>query len=341
MTTAIQTDPRTAPFATAMATFTDNRLTLGVTEKRRLADGIHLFELQARDGLPLPAFGAGAHVLIDTPAGLARRYSLCNAPGETHRYCVAVKRDPASRGGSASMIDDVEVGMQLSVSAPENYFALDAGASEYLLIAGGIGITPLRAMMAELDARNAPWRLIYCTRTPETTAFLDELAVDYRAGRVEIHHDFGDASRSLNFEERLATRHGDTHLYCCGPRALMQAVRDATSQWPASSVHFEDFGTSAPLPSADDAGEKPFVVRLQRSNVTVEVAPGQSILSALREHGIETPSSCEAGTCGKCRTTLCAGTADHRDFVLDDDEYDHAIMICVSRAKSSELVLDL
>ncbi|MBU9205996.1 PDR/VanB family oxidoreductase [Burkholderia multivorans] len=315
------------------------KLLLDVTDKVALADGICLFEFRSPDGRPLPPFAAGAHVLIETPAGIARRYSLCNAPSERDRYAVAVKLDPASRGGSASMIRDVNIGMRVPVSAPENYFALTDEASDYLLIAGGIGITPLRAMMAELDARHARYRLVYCTRSPETSAFLDEFAA-LPADRALIHHDHGNPGQSLDFAALLATRHGNTHLYCCGPRPLMQAVRDGAAGWPSAAVHFEDFGTSS-SPAGDSARATGFVVRLQRSGRCVNVAPGQSILDALRAAGIDTPSSCEAGTCGACRTALCDGVADHRDFVLDDDEHDSAIMICVSRAKSDELVLDL
>ncbi|WP_439687049.1 Oxidoreductase [Cupriavidus oxalaticus] len=311
-------------------------LTLDVARKVQLADGIYQYEFRSPDRAPLPAFTAGAHVLIETPCGIARRYSLCNAPSERDRYVVAIKLDPNSRGGSISMINDVKVGMRLSVSVPENYFGLTDAASDYLLIAGGIGITPMRAMMAELEARGARYRIVYCTRSPETTAFLKELT-ELPSHCVQIHHDHGNPEQSLDFAKLLATREGDTHLYCCGPRPLMQAVRDGASGWPSSAVHFEDFGTSTS--TGNESGS--FTITLKRSGKCVNVAPGQSILAALRESGVETPSSCEAGTCGACRTVLCAGEADHRDFVLDDDEQGSAIMICVSRAKSDELVLDL
>ena len=314
----------------------NDTMLLNVTDKIALAGGIYQFEFRSPDGKPLPSFTAGAHVLIETPSGIGRRYSLCNAPSERDRYVVAVKLDPGSRGGSVNMINDVKVGMRIRVSVPENYFALTDDASDYLLIAGGIGITPMRAMMAELDARGARYRLVYCTRSPETTAFLAELS-GLPSSHVQIHHDHGNPEQSLDFAKLLARREGNTHLYCCGPRPLMQAVRDNASGWPSSAVHFEDFGTSV---SSGDASSG-FTVTLQRSGIRVNVAPGQSILAALREAGVETPSSCEAGTCGACRTTLCSGEADHRDFVLDDDEHDKAIMICVSRAKSDELVIDL
>jgi phthalate 4,5-dioxygenase reductase component len=313
-------------------------LALTVTEKREIAEAIFLFELRDEDGATLPPFTAGAHLLVQTPAGIARRYSLCNDPAERHRYVIAVKRDAAGGGGSLSMVGDVHVGNTLDVSSPLNYFPLSSDASRYLLIAGGIGITPMRAMMAELATRGAPFDVIYCTRSPESTAFLDELNRGEHASRVRVHHDFGDRAQSLAIAPLVAEREGNTHIYCCGPRPLMQAVRDAASHWPSSAVHFEDFGTSA---HENTAGEKAFTVRLARSGGCVNVAPGETILDALRANGIDTPSSCEAGTCGSCRTRMLAGKADHRDFVLDEDEQETEIMICVSRACSDELVLDL
>jgi phthalate 4,5-dioxygenase reductase subunit len=314
-------------------------MSLEVTARSEIAEDIYLFELRAADRSALPAFEAGAHVLVRTPAGLARRYSLCNPPGERDRYQIAVKLDAGSRGGSASMAHDARVGTRLKVAQPENYFALTDHASAYLLIAGGIGITPLRAMIAELEARGAPYRLLYCTRTPASTAFLDELRAPLHVGKIDVHHDFGEREKSVALAPFLAARNGDTHLYCCGPRALMQAVREAAAHWPASAVHFEDFSTRA---HGDDVpADQAFVVRLARSGVCVTVQPHETILEALRDRGIDTPSSCEAGTCGSCRTKLLAGVVDHRDFVLDEDEYDSAIMICVSRANSDELVLDL
>ncbi|SPB13917.1 ferredoxin [Caballeronia novacaledonica] len=313
-------------------------LALTVTNKREIAEDIFLFELRDENGGALPPFTAGAHVLVHTPAGIARRYSLCNDPAERDRYVIAVKRDAAGGGGSLSMALDVHVGTTLDVSSPLNYFALANDASRYLLIAGGIGITPMRAMMAEIAARGAHFDVIYCTRSPESTAFLDELKAGELASRVRVHHDFGDRTRSLEIAPLVADRTGDTHIYCCGPRPLMQAVRDAASHWPSSAVHFEDFGTST---RENTSSETAFTVRLARSGGCVTVAPGETILDALRANGIDTPSSCEAGTCGSCRTRLLAGEADHRDFVLDDDEQTSEIMICVSRARSDTLVLDI
>ncbi|MFZ3289885.1 MAG: PDR/VanB family oxidoreductase [Telluria sp.] len=320
----------------ASATF----MLLTVQRKSEIAQGVTLFELAYDDRRELPPFEAGAHIAVTTPNGLVRRYSLCNAPSQRRHYLIAVKRDEQSRGGSASMIDDLAAGATLTVQAPLNYFSLAQNARRHLLLAGGIGITPLLAMVHELQAAQAEFELIYCARHPESTAFLAELAAPELAGRVKVHHSHGDPARAFALEPVLAAYAEGTHLYCCGPRRLMQAARELTRHWPAGSVHLEDFGTSDD-PKA--AGDTHFTVRLERSAITVAVAPGVTILDALRSRGVPAPSSCESGTCGECRTTLLAGKADHRDYVLDDDEFDTNIMICVSRAQAGteELVLDL
>jgi phthalate 4,5-dioxygenase reductase subunit len=319
-------------------------MSLLVQSKTEIAQDIYLFELVSpnKANPVLPPFTAGSHVLVLTPRGLARRYSLCNAPSERDRYVIAVKRDAAGGGGSVSLIDSVRAGERLHVSAPLNYFPLAEEASSHLLIAGGIGITPMLAMMRALSEKQADFKLIYCTRSPETTAFLDVLAASEFAGRVQIHHDYGDRACSLEIAPLVADRKGETHLYCCGPRPLMEAVHAQTKHWPHAAVHFEDFGSSASnSPIGGVAGEKEFTVTLAKSGATVVVPSGVTILNALREQGMSLPSSCESGTCGACRTGLLSGEAEHRDFVLDDDEMESEIMICVSRAKSDRLVLDL
>jgi len=317
----------------------DELMSLEVRRKAKVAEDVVLIVLMRPDGGELPPFTAGSHLLVVTPNGRSRRYSLCNAPSERHRYVIAVKREPEGEGGSLSMADELEVGSRIEVSPPFNYFPLAENARRHVLIAGGIGITPVLAMARDLLSREADFKLVYCTRSPEATAFLHELSSPELADRVQIHHDYGDRAQSLDMMRLLADVPAHTHLYCCGPRSLMQAVRDASAHWPSGTVHFEDFGTSA-HPEHED-GEKPFSVRLARSAKTITVPPGVSILEALRTAGLDVPSSCESGTCGTCRTGLLAGVADHRDYVLDEDEQQSAIMICVSRAQTDELVLDL
>lgn len=314
------------------------RMTVVVKRKEEVSLDTISFELVSGDvSAELPPFSAGAHVAIVTPSGAVREYSLCNLPSERHRYVIAVKRDAQGRGGSVSMVDQVKEGDTLQVSPPENYFLLDKQASQFLFVAGGIGITPILSMIRDLQQDKRDFQLIYCTRSPEIAAFREELSATELAGKVVFHHDHGDRNQSLDFSKVLAERPEGAHLYCCGPSPLMHAVRDNSRHWPQASVHFEDFGSTA---KAELTGEKTFAVRLARKGMTVEVFPGVTILDALRAHGVEVPSSCESGTCGSCRTTLLAGEPEHRDFILDDDEKGE-IMICISRSKSEELVLDI
>ena len=305
-----------------------------VTRAERIAEDIHLFELRDPAGGDLPEFSAGAHVLLRVPNGMIRKYSLCNDPAERDRYVIAVKREAPGRGGSESLIRDVAEGSEVPVSAPANNFALAKSGAGFLFIAGGIGITPIMAMIRHLTATGGRFKLYYCTRSPAATAFRDELLAPELRGKVTIHHDHGDLARALDLWPIVERPQG--HLYCCGPRGLMQAVRDMTGHWSPSAVHFEAF-TEAAEQKPDD---RPFMVRLARSGDRVEVPVGITILEALRAHGLDVPSSCESGTCGTCRTRLIAGEADHRDLVLGDDERAANIMVCVSRARSDELVID-
>ena len=309
---------------------------LRVTRNDAVADGIYLLELRDATGTPLPEFSAGAHVAVRVPSGLVRKYSLCNDPAERDRYQIAVKREDNGRGGSRSLIDDVRAGDELTVTAPVNDFGLPPRAQEFLFIAGGIGITPIMAMIKQVVAERKRFRLFYCSRSPETTAFREELGAPQFKDMVKIHYDEGDSSRSLDLRPILAERKNREHLYCCGPRPLMEAVRAMTDHWSPTAVHFEAF-SEAETHKADD---KPFKVKLARSGTVLDVPTTKTILEVLREHGLEVPSSCETGTCGTCRTKMLAGEADHRDLVLADHERKDTIMICVSRARGEEITID-
>ncbi|SAL30165.1 ferredoxin [Caballeronia turbans] len=312
--------------------------TLVVTKKDPVAEGIFRFELRDEAGRDLPPFTAGAHLTVRVPSGANRNYSLCNDPAETDRYVIAVKRDAAGRGGSVSMTDEVAQGDRIEVSEPRNEFELSERARSFVFVAGGIGITPVLSMMRHLKATAGPrFKLYYVSRSPETTAFLDELSSAEWKPHVVIHHDHGDLANAFDFWPVFEKPGSGAHVYCCGPRALMDGVRDMTGHWPTGSVHFESFGVD----QSRAAQNTPFSVKLERSGCSFEIPKDRSILEILRDNGIRAPSSCESGTCGSCRTTLCAGVADHRDMVLGEDEKRDQIMICVSRAKSEELVLDL
>ncbi|MBO1073219.1 PDR/VanB family oxidoreductase [Roseomonas marmotae] len=315
-------------------------MTLRVARAEPAADGIQLFELRHPQGADLPPFTPGAHLSVRVPSGAMRNYSLCNDPHERDRYVIAVKREEKGRGGSVGLIDGTQPGASLDVSAPRNLFELDLRAPEYIFVAGGIGITPILAMIRYLKAEGGkPFRLFYLTRAATSTAFHGEILDPAFAAEnaVVIHHDEGDPEKAYDlwpvFEEPTKA-----HIYCCGPRPLMDAVRDMTGHWPENAVHFEDFGSDLVRPRADDT---PFSVRLGHDGDALDVPVGSTILEVLRAHGRKLPSSCESGTCGTCRTRYLSGEVDHRDMVLTPAERKSALMICVSRAKSDTLVLDL
>ena len=309
---------------------------LRVTRNDKIADGIHLLEFRDPSGNQLPQFTGGAHIAVRVPNGLLRKYSLCNDPAERDRYQIAVKREVTGRGGSINLIDDVKAGDELIVTAPVNDFGLPPRAQDFLFIAGGIGVTPMVAMIRQVMAEGKRFRLFYCSRSPETTAFREELGAQQFKDMVTIHYDGGDVSRSIDLRPILAERKNREHLYCCGPRPLMEAVRAMTDHWSPTAVHFEAF-SEAETHKADD---KPFKVKLARSGTVLDVPTTKTILEVLRDHGLDVPSSCETGTCGTCRTKMLAGEADHRDLVLADHERKDTIMICVSRARSGEITID-
>jgi phthalate 4,5-dioxygenase reductase subunit len=237
-----------------------------------------------------------------------------------------------------SLVDHTKPGDTIEVSAPRNDFELAGNPASYLFIAGGIGITPIRSMIHHLrNTGGKPFKLYYLSRTPEQTAFRDEFASPDFRGKAVVHHDMGDVDRSLDLWPVLEKPKG-AHLYCCGPRGLMEAVRDMTGHWSRAAVHFEDFGAGKAAHAADD---KPFTVQLAKRGDRVEIPADKSILETLRAHGCVIASSCESGTCGSCRTGLLAGEADHRDLVLSDHERLREVIVCVSRAHSPELTLDL
>jgi phthalate 4,5-dioxygenase reductase subunit len=308
---------------------------LVVERAEPIAEDVHLFDLRDARGGDLPEFTAGAHISVRVPNGLVRKYSLCSDPAQRDRYAFAVKREAQGRGGSISLIDETKPGAELAVSAPRNDFALAKSPAGYLFIAGGIGITPIMAMVRHLKRAGGRFKLYYCARSEAATAFRAELSAPEFRSQVTLHLDGGDPARALDLWPLLERPKG-MHLYCCGPRSMMQAVRDMTGHWSPSAVHFEAF-SEPPKRTADD---RAFRVRLARSGKVVEVPIGVTILEALRAKGIDVPSSCESGTCGTCRTTLLDGDADHRDLVLTAGEQAGNVMLCVSRARSDELVID-
>jgi len=306
-----------------------------VASRRRLTPEIEEFTLvPAADGVALPAFTPGAHISVATPSGANRRYSLVNDGEAPDRYVIAVKREPQSRGGSTSMHEAATEGRHLWISDPENTFAL-VPAQRYLLIAGGIGITPIQAMARQLAREGKRFDLVYCTREPAETAYREELD-SLGIPSLTIHHDRGDPDRFFDFWE-LFEEPRDVHVYCCGPHHLMEEIKAISGHWPEGRIHFEDF-KPVEVVRPDD---RDFAVTLAGSGRRVAVPADRTILESLREAGEATVSSCESGTCGTCKCRLVEGVVDHRDMVLRDEERDRYIMICVSRAAEGDLVIEL
>jgi ferredoxin-NADP reductase len=313
-----------------------------------LAEDINGYELVDPNGHDLPRFEAGAHIGVrlappDAPAdqeALWRDYSLWNDPAERRRYCIAVLREKLGEG-SRRLHDSVRVGDAVEVSLPRSHFRLAEEAERHLLLAGGIGITPVMAMIAELKRRRADFRLYYCARSPERTAFREDLDLLAALGRVVFHYDGGDPAKGLDIAGLLREPRPGTHLYYCGPAGMMEAAAAASAHWPAGTVHCEYFKGPGAAPPSRLADDRPFVVRLVRSGTEHQVPAGETILDVLREQGIETRSSCELGYCGACLTRYVGGEADHRDPILGEKARQTHLLICCSRAKTDILELDL
>lgn len=335
-----------------------DRLLVRVRSTSYLAENISAYEVVVPDGGNLPSFSAGSHIDLYFRDGRIRQYSLCSAPSERAHYVFAIQRDLKGRGGSRAIFERVHVGRLLVISRPRNGFPLEARAARHLFLAGGIGITPIMSMIRELQASGGIFKLHYCTRSRDKTAFYEELRPLAAEGKVEFHHDEGDPARGLDISALLRVPEPGTHLYYCGPEGFMAAVAKAAVRWPTHSVHFEHFSAPASEAAQDAAASSEtseailsrdveadvsvgFVVRIASTGQTFDIPADKSIVQVLREHGIDVPTSCESGLCGTCRTRYMEGIPDHRDYVLDDTARQREIMICCSRAKSKVLVLDL
>lgn len=315
------------------------KLALKLTAITVEAEGIKSFELSAPDGRELPPFSAGSHIELHLPGDMIRSYSLCNDPAERNRYVFAVLREADGRGGSKYLHDELHVGQTITISAPRNHFAL-AGreARHHLLFAGGIGVTPMIAMIAELEARKVPWSMHYCTRSPERTAFLKTLQPYIEAGKVVVHHDGGDPARGLDIKKRLESFEVGTHLYYCGPPGFMKACGDSLEPWPPFNVHREFFQGSGQGLSMD--GNAPFQVKLKSNGKVLDVPADKTIVEVLKANGCQVDTDCNEGFCGTCITKFISGEPDHRDTVLSEKDRRSYVMVCCSRAKGL-LALDL
>ena len=321
---------------------TEAWLELEITAKAHEAVDIVRFELASADGALLPPFAAGAHIDVEVAAGMVRQYSLCNAPSERNRYVIGVLRDPQSRGGSRAAHEQLQAGQRVRVSYPRNHFELAADAARVVLLAGGIGVTPLLAMAEQLAAAATPFTLHYCARSKDRAAFLDRIAQARFSSAVNLHFDDGAAAQRLDIDAALAVTLARAHLYVCGPPPFIDFVleRARAKGWPETALHREYF--VAPVQQRATPDDE-FEVELGRSGRVFTIPRGRSIVDVLNAAGLEIDISCEQGVCGTCLTRVLKGEPDHRDVYLTNAEHlrNDQMTVCCSRAKSARLVLDL
>jgi ferredoxin-NADP reductase len=296
------------------------------------------FRFVARDGGPLPAFSGGAHTVVEMDDHGIRRlnpYSLMSDPEDTSGYEISVRRDDTGRGGSLYMHRHVRPGLEMVISHPINLFPLDNRAKKHLMIAGGIGITPFLAQIAQLAHAGGRFELHYAARNRALGAYMDRLTA---AHPTQVHTYFDDEGQVIDLGRILSMQPIGTHLYVCGPKGMINWVLSSAEAmgWPKQALHHEEFlapGTGLP-----------FTVELAASRKTITVGTTQSLLEAIEAAGVDAPYLCRGGACGQCETDVlrCDGTILHRDHWLDPG--DHAsgrkIMPCVSRFEGKTLVID-
>lgn len=313
------------------------RVKLRVIEKNEVADNIIQMTFTSANGRALSSWSPGSHLELHLPSGLMRHYSLCGAQQVKDAYTVAVLRDANGRGGSIEVHDMLQVGDEIFSSEPRNHFPL-VEAGEYVLLAGGIGITPIKAMIEELEQRSASWRLVYGGRSRSTMAFSEELIRLY-GERVSLVPQ--DEAGRPDLAKLIESFTPDTVMYCCGPAPMLDAARAACeAAGAADRLHIERF--SAGDEPVSTAGEG-FTVELASTGEAVQVAENQSILDAIRAVRSNVPSSCQEGYCGTCETRVLAGQPEHRGSLMSPEEHDAegTMLICVGRSRSEKLVLDL
>jgi vanillate O-demethylase ferredoxin subunit len=316
---------------------------LTVRVERRISEALDIdsFHLVSADGSRLPAFGPGAHIDVHLPGGLIRQYSLCNSPSETDRYVIAVLRNAEGRGGSLAMHELARVGQTLGISAPRNHFSLSTHAPHHLLLAGGIGVTPIFSMAQKLVSERQSFSLHYCARSRNRAAFSKNLSVFADVSPVFFHFDDDQSDKAFDVESTLREAPAGTHLYVCGPPGYMDLVLgEARRQgWAEDRLHFEFFGTQVQT----SASGREFQVRIASTGTLIKIPNNCTVVQALAAHGIEIVTSCEQGVCGTCETRVLEGEPDHRDLYFTPEEHrmNDRFLPCCSRAKTSVLVLDL
>ena len=301
-----------------------------------LNDLVTRFEFKRKDGNRFPTFSAGAHTVVHMRDGDRQRlnpYSLMSDPADTETYAISVRRDDEGRGGSLFMHNNVKVGDAMEITYPVNLFSLDLRAKKHVFLAGGIGITPFMAMIAQLERSSDSWELHYSVRTEALGTYVDQLVSKY-PNKVRIYYD--DQSQSINLEYLLDGQPLGTNVYVCGPKGMIDWVHKtaADAGWPDANVHSEEF--TAPQPG------KEFQVRLCRSEKTITVGENESLLEAMEREGVDAPFLCRGGACGQCETNVVSSDGEfiHRDHWLEPDEHGNKIMPCVSRFIGKSLEID-
>ena len=301
-----------------------------------LNDLVTRFEFKRKDGNRFPTFSAGAHTVVHMRDGDRQRlnpYSLMSDPADTETYAISVRRDDEGRGGSLFMHNNVKVGDAMEITYPVNLFSLDLRAKKHVFLAGGIGITPFMAMIAQLERSSDSWELHYSVRTEALGTYVDQL-VSKSPNKVRIYYD--DPSQSINLENLLDGQPLGTNVYVCGPKGMIDWVHKtaAAAGWPDANVHSEEF--TAPQPG------KEFQVRLCRSEKTITVGENESLLEAMEREGVDAPFLCRGGACGQCETNVVSSDGEfiHRDHWLEPDEHGNKIMPCVSRFIGKSLEID-
>ena len=312
------------------------QIVVRVQAMRFEASGIVSVELVSPQGAELPAFAAGAHIDLHLPNGVVRSYSLWNSPLERHRYVIGVLNDKNSRGGSRYVHEQLRVGSTLTIGAPRNNFPLDETAAHTVLIAGGIGITPIYGMLNELRRLGKSVELLYCARSRTEAAFVESLL---GSDGVRTHFD-DEAGSPPDLRGYLGSKSGDAHFYCCGPTPMLGAFERTCEELGLPNVHIERFAPAEPVVAAQGSD---YECHLARSHKVVLVPTGKSLLDALLEAGVDVDHSCREGVCGSCETAVVDGVPEHRDAVLTKAERESGktMMVCVSGCKGKRLVLDL
>lgn len=298
------------------------------------AGSVAILDLRPVDGDVFPRFEAGAHIDLQAGPDYVRQYSLLNAPSESHRYVIAVALDPQSRGGSRHVHEWFDVGDLITIGAPRCHFRLEESAHHSVLIAGGIGITPIWCMAQRLMAIGASFELHYGVRSLETATLLTEIEPALKTYGATL----GVVSGPLPLIDIFESAPLNSHFYACGPAPMLDAYLEAAALESPDHVHLERFAATAPVATAGG-----FTVELARSGFSVDIQPGQTILEALKAEGLSISYACAEGLCGACETTVIDGIPDHRDSVLTEAEKaaNGSMMVCCSGSCTPRLVLDL